>query len=43
MRAGLAEREVSALENIDRVGLELAAQSLQHKRRHRFRRVFRTR
>jgi hypothetical protein len=36
MRAGLAEQEVTALEKIDRVGLELAAQSLQHKRR-RFR------
>lgn len=43
MRAGLAEREVSALEKIDRVGLELAAQSLQHKRRRRFRRLFQTR
>jgi len=43
MRAGLAEREVSALEKIDRVGLELAAQSLQRKRRRRFRRLFHTR
>jgi hypothetical protein len=42
MRAGLAEREVSALEKIDRVGLELAAQSLKHKRRRRFRRLFHT-
>ena len=43
MRAGLAEREVYALEKIDRVGLELAAQSLQHKRRRRFCRLFQTR
>ena len=43
MRAGLAEREVSAVEKIDRVGLELAGQSLQHKRPHRFRRLSQTR
>ncbi|HKX27931.1 MAG TPA: hypothetical protein VJ302_09580 [Blastocatellia bacterium] len=31
-RAGLAESEVSALERIDRVGLELAARSIEGKR-----------
>jgi hypothetical protein len=34
MRAGLTEPEISALEKIDRIGLELTANSLQHKRRH---------
>jgi hypothetical protein len=34
MRAGLTEPEISALEQIDRIGLELTAQSLQRKRRH---------
>ena len=34
MRAGLTEPEISALENIDRIGLELTAQSLERKRRH---------
>jgi hypothetical protein len=34
MRAGLTEPEISALEKIDRIGLELTAQSLQRKRRH---------
>jgi hypothetical protein len=31
--AGLTEPEISALEKIDRIGLELTAQSLQRKRR----------
>lgn len=31
-RAGLNEQEIQALEKIDRVGLELTAQSLQRKR-----------
>jgi hypothetical protein len=39
-RAGLTEQEIAALEQIDRVGLELASQSLERKRRHRFRRLF---
>jgi hypothetical protein len=34
MRAGLTEPEISAFEKIDRIGLELTVQSLQHKRRH---------
>jgi hypothetical protein len=34
MRAGLTEPEISALEKIDRIGLELTAQSLERKRRH---------
>jgi hypothetical protein len=32
MRAGLSEPDISALEKIDRIGLKLTAQSLQHKR-----------
>ena len=39
-RAGFMDREIDALEKIDRVGLELAAQSIERKRRHRFRRIF---
>ena len=31
-RAGLADREIDELVNIDRVGLELFAHSLEHKR-----------
>jgi hypothetical protein len=34
-RAGLSEEEISAVERIDRVGLELAATSFAHKRRRR--------
>ena len=34
-RAGLTEPEISALEKIDRVGLELTARSLSHKRERR--------
>lgn len=36
MKAGLTEQEVAAVEKIDRVGLELFAQSLERKRRRRF-------
>ena len=32
-KAGLSEREIEAVENIDRAGLILTAQSLQKKRR----------
>ena len=32
-KAGLGEREIEALENIDRAGLILTARSLQKKRR----------
>ena len=32
-RAGLTEEEIQALERIDRVGLQLTAESLEHKRR----------
>ncbi len=42
-RAGLAPEEIAALEQIDRVGLELAANSLQRKRSKRFRRIFQKR
>lgn len=34
-RAGLSEAEIAALEKIDRVGLELTACSLTHKRQHK--------
>jgi hypothetical protein len=34
MRDGLTEPEISALEKIDRIGLEFTAQSLERKRRH---------
>jgi hypothetical protein len=34
-KAGLSEQEISALEKIDLVGLELTVQSLQRKRQHR--------
>ncbi len=34
-KAGLSEQEISALEKIDKVGLELTVQSLQRKRQHR--------
>jgi len=37
-RAGLDERDVAALEQVDRVGLELAARSLRAKRATRPRR-----
>jgi hypothetical protein len=36
-KAGLSEREIEALEKIDRAGLILTAQSLQKKRRRLFR------
>jgi hypothetical protein len=36
-KAGLNEREIGALEKIDRAGLILTAQSLQKKRRRLFR------
>lgn len=36
MKAGLTAQEIEAVESIDRVGLELFAQSLERKRRHRF-------
>lgn len=36
MKAGLTEQEVEAVERIDRVGLDLIAQSLKQKRRRRF-------
>ena len=42
-RAGLAETEIESLEKIDRIGLELAAGSLQRKRSKRFRRIFQKR
>ncbi len=35
MKAGLTAQEVEAVERIDRVGLDLLAQSLKHKRRRR--------
>jgi hypothetical protein len=35
-KAGLGEREIEALEKIDRAGLILATRSLQKKRRHMF-------
>jgi hypothetical protein len=37
MKAGLSQQEVEAIEKIDRVGLELFTQSLERKRRRRFR------
>jgi hypothetical protein len=37
----LTEQEIEAVARIDRVGLELLAQSLERKRRHRFVKVFR--
>lgn len=39
-RAGLAEPEILALEEIDRVGLELTARSLERKRQRRFKNPF---
>lgn len=36
IKAGLTEQEIKAVERIDRVGLEMLAQSLKHKRRRRF-------
>jgi hypothetical protein len=39
-RAGLTETEIASLEQIDRLGLELAAQSLNGKRKRRFKRIF---
>jgi hypothetical protein len=35
IKAGLPEAEILALENIDRVGLELTARSLKHKRQRK--------
>ena len=35
VKAGLTEQEVEAVERIDRVGLDLLAQSLKQKRRRR--------
>ena len=35
IKAGLTAQEIEAVERIDRVGLELLAQSLEHKRRRR--------
>ena len=35
LKAGLAEREIEALEKIDLVGLEMLAESLKHKRANR--------
>jgi hypothetical protein len=35
-KAELTEQEIEAVACIDRVGLELLAQSLERKRRHRF-------
>ncbi|MFN0085767.1 MAG: hypothetical protein ACKVX9_10295 [Blastocatellia bacterium] len=43
VRAGLTEDETRALEQIDRAGLELAADSLSRKRGKRFRRIFQSR
>ena len=40
IKAGLTEQEVEAVERIDRVGLELLAQSLKQKRRRRFLKPF---
>lgn len=39
-RAGLHETEIQHLENIDRLGLELASQSLDRKRNKRTKRIF---
>jgi hypothetical protein len=39
-QAGLTESEIIALEQIDRVGLELTARSLARKRSHCFKRLF---
>jgi hypothetical protein len=36
-RAGLSPTEIQAVERIDRTGLELAADSFEHKRRQRAR------
>jgi hypothetical protein len=35
IKAGLTAQEVEAIEKIDRVGLDLVAQSLKHKRSRR--------
>jgi hypothetical protein len=40
MKAGLTAQEVKALERIDRVGLDLLAQSLKQKRRRQFLKPF---
>lgn len=37
LRAGLSESEVTAMERIDRAGLELTVRSLNHKRQRRSR------
>ncbi|MDX2029884.1 MAG: hypothetical protein SF339_04380 [Blastocatellia bacterium] len=42
-RAGLTEDQIRSLEQIDRPGLELAADSLSRKRSNRFRRIFQSR
>jgi hypothetical protein len=39
-RAGLNESEIRSLENIDRLGLALASQSLERKRSKRIKRIF---
>lgn len=39
-KAGLSESEIAALEQIDRVGLELTARSLERKRQRRFKNPF---
>lgn len=39
-QAGLTEPEIAALEQIDRVGLELTARSLERKRQRRFKNPF---
>ena len=38
-KAGLSDQEIAALEKIDRVGLELTAQSLERKRSQRLKRA----
>lgn len=40
IKAGLTEQEVEAVERIDRVGLDMLAQSLKQKRRRRFLKPF---
>lgn len=39
-RAGLTESQIASLEQIDRIGLELSAQSLTGKKKKRFKRIF---
>jgi hypothetical protein len=40
IKAGLTAQEIEAVERIDRVGLDLFAQSLKKKRRRRFLKPF---